>query len=371
MDYLNNVSSLNMRANQRLEFGDFHAAFNDYRSAIRELAIVSNRNEVTTAKETLAQMQPAAEPLFRRVVLSPVICSSHSQVMNHVFLFSPQDVIIHGTTNGEGETTTELVALYSAILILNCAVCLHRNGSEKAMCKALTLYMQSWQLLEPMFSSPCSWQVFGFDCSDLWRVFLGIKPISFINAVISTVSAASWVSSFFWPTENSSLKQKSLRRRWHDFLSSIHPTNRARLLAAQTYHTATGATFFHSLNCRTMATTHSIQNKYWCKGPRVHYRAQLQFMPKETGRQAIIKKNTFTFNLTILTVYTNTYLVSTFFASSFPMSPFETNITPMHRNISYVSLYIIILDSKLRNTQNTQKSFSLCHFVLSFSNLPS
>jgi len=81
MDYLNNVSFLNMRATQRLEFGDFHAAFNDYRSAIRELAIVSNRNEVTTAKETLAQMQPAAEPLFRRVVLSPVVCSSHSQVM--------------------------------------------------------------------------------------------------------------------------------------------------------------------------------------------------------------------------------------------------------------------------------------------------
>ena len=75
--------------------------------------------------------------------------------------------------DGEGEMTTELVALYSAILIFNCAVCLQRNGSEKAMCKASTLYMQSWQLLEPMFSSPCSLQVFGFDCSDLLAGILG------------------------------------------------------------------------------------------------------------------------------------------------------------------------------------------------------
>ena len=146
MDHLIQVTLMNSTAIDLMKSGQHAPAFRTYRSAIQAVASASC-HPVAPGNSKMCAL-----PLYQKVELpsttnvSPVPRSE--ETLNHVYKFSSvegQPVIRNAS-----EMSVEALAIYSAVLIFNCATCLHRSGTGQGLMKAANLYTKCLQVLEQL-----------------------------------------------------------------------------------------------------------------------------------------------------------------------------------------------------------------------------
>jgi tetratricopeptide (TPR) repeat protein len=157
MEYLELTCQLNTRANQLLLSGDAASAFGHYRAAIKllndcqvaHLAIESDHIILTesSGRYTVAGQVAVA----RRCISKQDAAPSDDCFWSPLYEFSLDDKGCKLNVN--------LLAFYSAIVIYNCAVCLHQRRGWMVLQKASNLYAQCAELLQPL--------TFQLDCNEV------------------------------------------------------------------------------------------------------------------------------------------------------------------------------------------------------------
>jgi tetratricopeptide (TPR) repeat protein len=146
MESLKLTCHLNTLANQLLLSGDAASAFGHYRTAIQLLtecqAAMESENIVlpSSGRYTAAGQIAVA----RRWLPNQDAASSDDCFWSPLYEFS--------LDNEDCDLTLNSLAFYSAIVIYNCALCLHQRQGSVALQKASNLYTQCAELLQPLTS---------------------------------------------------------------------------------------------------------------------------------------------------------------------------------------------------------------------------
>jgi hypothetical protein len=146
MDFVSNAASLNRDAIQYLLMGNSSGAFATFRGAIQLLSHCSN-----TDRHSLAETGGVA--LVHCSTIGQIPLERLSKDFQPGMPFAQGNILVANLYefSPEGqELSTDLLAYYSAIIIYNCALCLHQKGSPATMAKASILYLQCLDLIEPL-----------------------------------------------------------------------------------------------------------------------------------------------------------------------------------------------------------------------------
>ncbi|CAB9501097.1 expressed unknown protein [Seminavis robusta] len=153
MEYLKLAAHLNTCANQLLLTGDASQAFGHYRTAIR---LLSQCQQVTSDQEN-DNDDRARHAIVGQVSLARRCLTEQDMMEKECFASPVFEFAYHGNDKEQDqdqELTLNMLAYYSAVLIYNCAVCLHKRGGWSALQKANTLYNQCIELVQPLITEP-------------------------------------------------------------------------------------------------------------------------------------------------------------------------------------------------------------------------
>lgn len=150
---LTQASLLNSSAIHLLQSGNSSDAFAQFRRAIQ---VISRCTCIESSLEQAAGADSVECKTVGQIPLARIsgMPTTDNSLMASVYEFTPE---------GE-ELTLERIAYYSAVVIYNCAVCLHQRGSPMGLVKASHLYAQCLDLLEPIQSQQ--------DCANLMESVL-------------------------------------------------------------------------------------------------------------------------------------------------------------------------------------------------------